>query len=43
MGYETVEAAMERVKDDFGQKTVNIALDVTLKWVCAEKNFNPSC
>ena len=31
MGYETVEAAMVKVKDDFGQKTVNIALDVTLK------------
>ena len=31
IGYEKVEAAMERVKDDFGQKTVNIALDVTLK------------
>ena len=31
VGYEKVEAAMVRVKDDFGQKTVNIALDVTLK------------
>jgi hypothetical protein len=31
VGYETVEAVMVRVKDDFGQKTVNIALDVTLK------------
>ena len=31
IGYERVEAAMVRVKDDFGQKTVNIALDVTLK------------
>jgi radical SAM protein with 4Fe4S-binding SPASM domain len=30
-GYKTVEAAMTRVKDDFGQKTVNIALEVTLK------------
>ena len=30
-GFEAVEAAMERVKDDFGEKTVNIALDVTLK------------
>ncbi len=30
-GYDAVEAAMTRVKDDFGQKTVNIALDVTLK------------
>jgi len=29
--YEAVEAAMQRVKDEFGQKTVNIALDVTLK------------
>ncbi|MDR0373397.1 MAG: radical SAM protein [Nitrososphaerota archaeon] len=28
---ETVEAAMERVQDKFGQETVNIALDVTLK------------
>ncbi len=31
LGFEKVEAAMKRVKDDFGQKTVNIALDVTLK------------
>ena len=31
MGYDTVEAAMVQVKDEFGQKTVNIALDVTLK------------
>ncbi len=31
LGYDTVEAAMVKVKDDFGQKTVNIALDVTLK------------
>jgi radical SAM protein with 4Fe4S-binding SPASM domain len=31
LGYEAVEAAMMQVKDDFGQKTVNIALDVTLK------------
>jgi radical SAM protein with 4Fe4S-binding SPASM domain len=31
VGYEKVENAMKRVKDDFGQKTVNIALDVTLK------------
>jgi AdoMet-dependent heme synthase len=30
-GYESVEAAMQRVKDDFGQKTVNIALEVTLR------------
>jgi radical SAM protein with 4Fe4S-binding SPASM domain len=30
-GYEKIEEAMKRVKDDFGQKTVNIALDVTLK------------
>jgi radical SAM protein with 4Fe4S-binding SPASM domain len=30
-GYETIEAAMKRVQDDFGKKTVNIALDVTLK------------
>jgi hypothetical protein len=30
-GYEAIEAAMQRVKDEFGQKTVNIALDVTLK------------
>jgi radical SAM protein with 4Fe4S-binding SPASM domain len=30
-GYEAVEAAMQRVKEEFGQKTVNIALDVTLK------------
>lgn len=30
-GYETVEAAMIRVKDSFGQKTVNIALEVTLR------------
>jgi AdoMet-dependent heme synthase len=29
--FEVVEAAMERVKDKFGQETVNIALDVTLK------------
>ncbi|MGD6806495.1 MAG: radical SAM protein [Candidatus Bathyarchaeia archaeon] len=31
VGFDKVEAAMERVKDDFGQKTVDIALDVTLK------------
>jgi|GEM_PF-107913 len=31
VGYKIVEAAMIKVKDDFGQKTVNIALDVTLK------------
>ena len=31
VGYETVEVAMAHVKDDFGQKTVKIALDVTLK------------
>ena len=31
LGFEKVEAAMKRVKDEFGQKTVNIALDVTLK------------
>lgn len=30
-GYEAVEAAMGRIKDEFGKKTVNIALDVTLK------------
>ena len=30
-GYETVEAAMKRVKDDFGKKTVDIALEVTLR------------
>ena len=30
-GFEAVEAAMERVQDSFGEKTVNIALDVTLK------------
>lgn len=30
-GYEAVEAAMQHVKDEFGKKTVNIALDVTLK------------
>jgi radical SAM protein with 4Fe4S-binding SPASM domain len=30
-GLETVETAMEHVKDKFGQETVNIALDVTLK------------
>jgi len=30
-GLDKVEAAMERVQDEFGQKTVNIALDVTLK------------
>ncbi len=30
-GYDAVEAAMAKVKEDFGQKTVNIALDVTLK------------
>jgi radical SAM protein with 4Fe4S-binding SPASM domain len=30
-GYEKVEQAMKQVKDDFGKKTVNIALDVTLK------------
>lgn len=30
-GYEAIEAAMQRVKDEFGKKTVNIALDVTLK------------
>jgi AdoMet-dependent heme synthase len=30
-GYETIEAAMKRVQDEFGKKTVNIALDVTLK------------
>ncbi len=31
LGFEKVEAAMEKVKDSFGQETVNIALDVTLK------------
>jgi len=30
-GLETVEAAMVQVQDKFGQETVNIALDVTLK------------
>jgi radical SAM protein with 4Fe4S-binding SPASM domain len=30
-GFDTVETAMVRVKNTFGQKTVNIALDVTLK------------
>lgn len=30
-GYEAVEAAMKRVKDDFGKKTVEIALEVTLR------------
>jgi radical SAM protein with 4Fe4S-binding SPASM domain len=30
-GYETVEAAMKRVQDDFGKKTVEIALEVTLR------------
>ena len=30
-GYEVIEAAMKRVQDEFGKKTVNIALDVTLK------------
>jgi radical SAM protein with 4Fe4S-binding SPASM domain len=30
-GYETVEAAMKRVQDDFGKKTVDIALEVTLR------------
>ena len=30
-GYEVVEAAMQKVKDTFGQKTVNIALEVTLR------------
>lgn len=31
LGFETVNSAMERVKEKFGQETVNIALDVTLK------------
>ena len=31
LGYDAVEAAMVRVKEEFGKKTVNIALDVTLK------------
>ncbi|MCL2431348.1 radical SAM protein [Candidatus Bathycorpusculum sp.] len=31
LGLETVETAMEQVQDKFGQETVNIALDVTLK------------
>jgi radical SAM protein with 4Fe4S-binding SPASM domain len=31
LGFSTVEAVMERVQDKFGQETVNIALDVTLK------------
>lgn len=30
-GYEAVEAAMKRTKDGFGQKTVSIALEVTLR------------
>ncbi|HSV50072.1 MAG TPA: radical SAM protein [Candidatus Acidoferrales bacterium] len=30
-GFEAVDAAMKRVKDDFGKKTVNIALEVTLR------------
>jgi radical SAM additional 4Fe4S-binding domain len=30
-GYEAVEEAMQRVQDEFGKRTVNIALDVTLK------------
>ncbi len=30
-GYEKIEQAMQKVKDEFGQKTVSIALDVTLK------------
>ena len=30
-GLPTLENAMERVQDKFGQETVNIALDVTLK------------
>ncbi len=30
-GLETVDAAMKQVRDKFGQETVNIALDVTLK------------
>ncbi len=30
-GFEAVESAMIRVQDSFGQQTVNIALDVTLK------------
>lgn len=30
-GYEIIEAAMQHVQDEFGKKTVNIALDVTLK------------
>ncbi|MGE5554842.1 MAG: radical SAM protein [Methanocella sp.] len=30
-GYETVETAMKKVKDEFGQKTVSIALEVTLR------------
>ena len=30
-GLETVDAAMEQVRDKFGQETVNISLDVTLK------------
>ena len=31
IGLATLEDAMERVQDKFGQETVNIALDVTLK------------
>jgi radical SAM protein with 4Fe4S-binding SPASM domain len=30
-GYKAVEEAMKKVKDTFGQKTVNIALEVTLR------------
>jgi AdoMet-dependent heme synthase len=31
LGYKTLEQAMARVQDKFGQETVSIALDVTLK------------
>ncbi len=31
IGIEKVETAMQKVQDEFGQETVNIALDVTLK------------
>jgi radical SAM protein with 4Fe4S-binding SPASM domain len=31
LGFDKVEAVMKKIKDEFGHKTVNIALDVTLK------------
>ena len=42
-GYESVEAAMQRVKDDFGKKTVNIALEVTLRVGMRREKFNQLC